>query len=154
MHTRVDQHQLDPRSRPRSIVVTTISGNLGRLIVKDLLDRDVPATDVFAGARSLDAVTDLADRGVRTAVIDNDDPATLEATLHTWDTFILISGKDLASRDRPTPSPPPSAPKQAASSTSAASRPQRSPSPIAASHAVTENAVHASGIPFTILRNG
>jgi NAD(P)H dehydrogenase (quinone) len=139
-----------------SIVVTATSGNLGRLIVEDLLDRGVPATDIVAGARSLNTITDLAQTGVRTAVIDYDDPGTVEAALKAGDTFVLVSGNDLANRDR-----------QHADAVAAAKRAgadhivytsglnaSESPSPIAASHAVTENAVRAGGIPFTILRNG
>jgi NAD(P)H dehydrogenase (quinone) len=139
-----------------SIVVTATSGNLGRLVVKDLLDRGVPATDIVAGARSLDAVTDLAQAGVRTAVIDYSDPATVEAAVKAGNTFVLVSGNDLANRDR-----------QHADAVAAARRAEvdhivytsgltalESPSPIAASHAVTEDAVRDSGIPFTILRNG
>jgi NAD(P)H dehydrogenase (quinone) len=34
------------------IVVTAVSGNLGRLIVDDLLDRGVHAADIVAGARA------------------------------------------------------------------------------------------------------
>jgi len=52
------------------IVVTATSGNLGRLVVKDLLNRGVPAAEIVATARSTDAIKDLADAGVRTAVID------------------------------------------------------------------------------------
>jgi NAD(P)H dehydrogenase (quinone) len=62
-----------------SIVVTATSGYLGRLVVQDLLDRGVPAADVVAGARSLDAITDLAQTGVRTGTIDYNEPATVEA---------------------------------------------------------------------------
>ena len=69
---------------------------------------------------------------------------------------MLVSGNDLARRDQ-----------QHADTIAAAKRAgvahlvytsglnaADSPSPIAASHAVTEDAVRASGIPFTILRNG
>jgi NAD(P)H dehydrogenase (quinone) len=139
-----------------SIVVTATSGNLGRLIVEDLLDRGVPATDIVAGARSLDAIKSLAEAGVRTAVIDYDDPSTVEQSLTAGDAIVLVSGNDLVNRDR-----------QHADAIAAAGRAvaahivytsglkaSESPSPIAASHAPTEDAVRASGIPHTILRNG
>jgi NAD(P)H dehydrogenase (quinone) len=139
-----------------SIVVPATSGHLGRLIVTDLLDRGVPAGDIVAGARNLDAITDLAEASVRTTVIDYDDPSTVEAALSPGDAFVLISGKDLANRRR-----------QHADAIAAATRARaghvvytsglraaESPSPIAASHAPTEDDVRASGLPFTILRNG
>jgi NAD(P)H dehydrogenase (quinone) len=83
-----------------SIVVSATSGHLGRLIVEDLLDRGVPATDVVAGARSLDAIKGLTEAGVRTAVVDYDDSSTVEGALTGGDTFVLVSGNDLVSRDR------------------------------------------------------
>jgi NAD(P)H dehydrogenase (quinone) len=139
-----------------SIVVPATSGHLGRLIVEDLLDRGVPATDIVAGSRKPDAIADLADTGVRTTRIDYDDPATVEAAISPADTFVLISGAYSPDRDR-----------QHADAIAAAKRAgtghlvytsglraSESPSPIAASHAPTEDAVRASGIPFTILRNG
>jgi NAD(P)H dehydrogenase (quinone) len=139
-----------------SIVVPATSGHLGRLVVEDLLDRGVPATDIVAGARKPETVADLADAGVRTTRIDYDDPATVEAAISPGDTFVLVSGNDLVNRDR-----------QHADAVAAAKlaraghivytsglRASESPSPIAASHAPTEDAVRDSGIPFTILRNG
>jgi NAD(P)H dehydrogenase (quinone) len=139
-----------------SIVVPATSGHLGRLIVEDLLDRGVPATDIVAGARKPEAIADLADTGVRTTRIDYDDPATVEAALSPGDTFVLISGAYSPDRDR-----------QHADAIAAATRARaghlvytsglkasESPSPIAASHAPTEDVVQGSGIPFTILRNG
>ena len=139
-----------------SIVITAASGQLGRLTVQELLRRGVAPDQVVAGARNPDAITDLAARGVRTARIDYDEPATVEAALSPGDTLVLISGNDLAHRDR-----------QHADVIAAAARAGAghlvytsglhaadSPSPIAASHVVTEDAVRASGLPFTILRMG
>jgi NAD(P)H dehydrogenase (quinone) len=139
-----------------SIVVTATSGHLGRLIVEDLLDRGVPAGDIVAGARKLDAITDLADAGVRTAVLDYDDPAAVEAAVGAGDTFVLVSGNDLANRDRQHADAIAAAGRAGAGHLVYTSglRADESPSPIAASHAPTEDAVRASGIPHTILRNG
>jgi NAD(P)H dehydrogenase (quinone) len=138
------------------VVVPAASGHLGRVIVQDLLDRGVPATDIVAGARRPEAIADLAATGVRTARVDYDEPATVEAAVGAGDTLVLVSGNDLVNRDR-----------QHADAISAAARAgarhlvytsglraSESPSPIAASHAPTEDAVRASGVPFTILRNG
>ena len=139
-----------------STVVTATSGHLGRLIVEDLLDRKVPAADIVAGARSLDAIADLAQTGVRTTVIDYDDPAGVEAAVGAGDTLVLVSGNDLANRDRQHAEVIAAAARAGAGHLIYTSglRAAESPSPIAASHAVTENAVRSSGIPFTILRMG
>ncbi len=48
-------------------IVVTATGNLGHLVVKDLLNRGVPAAEIVATARSTDAIKDFADAGVRTA---------------------------------------------------------------------------------------
>ena len=139
------------------IVVTATSGNLGRLVVKDLLNRGVPAAEIVATARSAGAIKDLADAGVRTAVIDYDGPGTVEAALSDGDTFVLISGNDLANRDRQHADAIAAAKRAGVGHlvyTSGLRAATGSPSAIAASHAVTEAAVRDSGIPFTLLRNG
>ena len=139
-----------------SVVVTATSGHLGRLVVEDLLDRGLQASDIVAGARSPDAVADLAERGVRTAALDYDDPATVEAAVGPGDTLVLVSGNDLARRDRQHGDVVAAAARAGAGHLVYTSglRAAESPSPIAASHAPTEDVVRAGGIPFTILRNG
>lgn len=139
-----------------SFVIPATSGHLGRLTVQALLRRGVQPDQVVAGARDLDAIADLAASGVRTARIDYDDPASVAAALAPGDAFVLVSGKDLAIRDR-----------QHADAVAAAVRvgaghliytsglhADSSPSPIAASHAATEEVVRASGLPSTVLRMG
>src|SRR3954453_2183153 len=83
-----------------SIVVPAASGHVGRLIVRDLLDRGVPAGDIVAGARKPEAITDLADAGVRTVVLDYADPTTVAAPGAPADPLALISGNHLANRAR------------------------------------------------------
>jgi NAD(P)H dehydrogenase (quinone) len=139
-----------------SIVVTAASGHLGRLVVQDLLRRGITPDGIVAGARSLTAVKDLADAGVRTVVLDYDQPDTVEAGLSQGDTLVLISGNDLAHRDRQHADVIAAAKRAGAGHLIYTSglRASDSPSPIAASHAVTEDAVRNSGVPFTLLRNG
>ena len=139
-----------------SIVITASSGHLGRLVVHDLLRRGIASDGVVAGARSLPAVKDLADAGVRTAVLDYDQPDTDATAVHRDDTLVLISGNDLANRDRQHADVIAAAKRAGAAHLIYTSglRASESPSPIAASHAVTEDAVRTSGIPFTLLRNG
>ncbi|MEG9225474.1 NAD(P)H-binding protein [Aeromicrobium sp. Sec7.5] len=139
-----------------SIVITATSGHLGRLAVRDLLARGVTPSDIVAGARSVDSITDLAVAGVRTTVIDYDRPETVQAALEPGETFVLISGNDIAGRDR-----------QHADVIAAAMRAKagrliytsglkatESPLLIAEGHATAEGFIRDSGLPFTILRNG
>ena len=62
-----------------TILVTGAGGHLGHLVVDALLGRGVAAPDIVAGARTPAKVADLAARGVRTAHLDYDDPATITA---------------------------------------------------------------------------
>jgi NAD(P)H dehydrogenase (quinone) len=139
-----------------SIVVTAASGHLGWLAVQDLLRRGIAPDGIVAGARSLPAVKDLADAGVRTVVLDYDQPDTVEAAVSEGDTLVLISGNDLANRDRQHADVIAAARRAGAGHLVYTSglRASDSPSPIAASHAATEAEVRDSGVPFTILRNG
>jgi NAD(P)H dehydrogenase (quinone) len=137
-------------------VITATSGHLGRLVVQELLRRGVPADQVVAGARNPDAIADLAADGVRTARIDYDDPGTIKAALSPGDTFVLVSGNDLANRDRQHAEVIAAAERAGAGHLvyTSALHADSSPSPIAASHAPTEQVVRASGLPHTILRMG
>ena len=139
-----------------SIVITATSGQLGRLAVEDLLRRDVAPAEIVAGARSLESIKDLAETGVRTAVLDYDQPDTVATAVSSGDTLVLISGNDLANRDRQHADVIATAKRAGAAHLVYTSglRASESPSPIAATHAVTEDAVRDSGIPFTLLRNG
>jgi NAD(P)H dehydrogenase (quinone) len=138
-----------------SFVIPAASGHLGRLVVQDLLSRGVPAADIVAGARNPDAIADLAAAGVRTARIDYDEAATVEAALRAGDSFVLVSGKDLTIRDKQHAEAIAAAARAGAGHIvyTSALRAAESSSPLAASHAPTEEAVRASGLPFTFLRN-
>lgn len=139
-----------------SIVIAATSGHLGRLVVQDLLRRGVPATDLVAGARRPESLTDFAASGVRTARIDYDDPDTVEQAIHPGDTFVLISGSELEGRDEAQAAAITAAERAGAGHLVYTSmlRADDSDSVIARSHLATEAAIRAGSTPFTILRNG
>jgi len=139
-----------------SIVIPATSGHLGRLIVTDLLDRGVAAADIVAGARNLDAISDLAEAGVRTARINYDEPDTVAAALSPGDTFVLISGAFSPDRNRQHADAITAAKRAGAGHLLyvGALRAAESSSALANSHAPTEVSVRESGLPFTLLRNG
>jgi len=74
-----------------SIVVTGATGQLGRLTVEALLRRGVPASGIIATGRNLDALKDLADRGVVVRRADFADPDSLAAALAGAEKLLLIS---------------------------------------------------------------
>ncbi|HEV7468399.1 MAG TPA: NAD(P)H-binding protein [Pseudonocardia sp.] len=76
------------------IVVTGVTGNLGRVVVEDLLTR-VPADQLAAVARTPEKAADLTGRGVDVRAGDYDDPASLEAAFAGADVVLLVSSPDV-----------------------------------------------------------
>ena len=134
-----------------TFAVTGTTGHLGRLVVRELLTRGVPASDVVALARTPEAV----DLGVPARHADYADPATLPGALAGVDVLLLVSGNNLGQRVAQHTAVIDAA--RAAgvrrvaytSITDAA----RSTNPVAPEHKATEDVLRASGLPFTIFRN-
>ncbi|GAA4198430.1 SDR family oxidoreductase [Streptosporangium oxazolinicum] len=76
------------------IAVTGVTGNLGRLVVEDLLTR-VPPGDLVALARTPEKAGDLPGRGVEVRHCDHDDTASVDTALAGIDVLLLVSGPDL-----------------------------------------------------------
>ena len=81
-----------------SLFVTAATGHLGRLVVDHLLASGVPASEVVAGARRPEALSDLADRGVEVRHADYDDVASLDAAFTGVDRLLFVSGSEVGSR--------------------------------------------------------
>lgn len=139
-----------------SIVIAGATGQLGRLVVEELLHRGVPARQIVAAGRSAGPLTDFAERGVRTASVDYNDPASVDAALGEGDTLLLISGNDIQNRTT-----------QHETVIDAAARAKvghilytsvlaadTTPLVLAPDHLKAEEHIRASGLPFTFLRNG
>jgi NAD(P)H dehydrogenase (quinone) len=134
------------------IAITGSTGQLGRLVIQQLIDRHEGAR-VVALARNLEKAADL---GVAARVADYGQPDTLDAALAGVHTLLLISSNEIGKRAA-----------QHAQVIAAAARAgvkrvvytsllhaDTSPIDLAAEHRATEAALKDSGIPFTILRNG
>src|SRR3712207_6470840 len=80
-----------------SIVITGASGQLGRLTAELVLDR-VLASEVILTTRRPEALSDLAERGVRDRQADFDQPETLAEAFAGGEKLLLISTDDLAGR--------------------------------------------------------
>src|SRR5215210_8443936 len=133
--------------------VTGATGHLGRIVVAELLARGVPATDVVALARTPEKAADL---GVPVRRADYSDPDTLPAALAGVDVLLLVSGNELGQRVAQH-----GAVIEAAKGAGVARiaytsvlRADTSPVVLAPEHRGTEQVLQASGVPFTILRNG
>ncbi|OWP21127.1 NAD(P)-dependent oxidoreductase [Microbacterium sp. AISO3] len=138
-----------------TILITGASGQLGHLVVDALLARGVSPDTVVAGARDLAKLADLADRGVTTARVDYDDPASLRDALAGVDSVLLISASEPGKRLAGHKNVIDAAAAAGVSKLVYTSAPKATTFewPLGAEHKATEEAIAASGIPAVVVRN-
>lgn len=141
------------------IVVTGATGQLGRLVVEDLLTR-VPASRVAVSVRDVDKAKDLAARGVRVRRGDFTDAASLAQSLEGASQVLLISsnaaaygGDTLAQHRLAIDAVKASGAKRVVYTSQVAAHLKSHFAP-AVHHAQTEEMLAASGLRWTSLRNG
>lgn len=135
------------------ILVTGATGQLGRLVIQQLLAR-VPADQIVAGARDLSKAADL---GVVARLLDYDRPETVTAALEGVDRVLLISSSEGIGTRAAQHQVVIDAAKAAGVSLLAYTSILRAPSAtqiLARDHQATEAALVASGVPYALLRNG
>jgi NAD(P)H dehydrogenase (quinone) len=136
-------------------VITGATGHLGRLVVEDLLRRDVPADRIVAVGRSTSRISDFADRGVQVRQADYSDVDALRAAFTGADRVLLVSGSEVGQRVQQHQNAIDAA-KEAGvgllAYTSIANA-DRTEMLLAAEHQATEQALAESGVPFALLRN-
>ena len=136
--------------------VTGATGQLGRLVVTELLERGTSPADVVALVRTPSKAADLAALGVQVREADYDRPETLAPALAGVDALLLVSGSDIGQRERQH---------RAVVDAAVAAGVQRvvytsvlradsTELPVAPEHVATEELLRASGLPTTVLRNG
>lgn len=135
-----------------TIAITGATGQLGRITL-DKLKQRLPADQIVALARSPEKAADL---GVATRVFDYDRPETLAPALAGIDTLLLISGSEVGKRG-----PQHAAVIAAAGQAGVARivytsllRADTTSMSLGVEHSETERDIVASGLPYTILRNG
>ena len=79
------------------IVITGAAGQLGRLVIAELL-KTVPPAQIVAAVRHPDKAGDLAALGVELRVADYNEPATLDSAFAGADQLLLISSNELGQR--------------------------------------------------------
>lgn len=134
------------------IAITGATGQLGRLVI-DQLKEKVAESDIIALARNAEKATDL---GVSVRNADYANPETLERALEGIDTLLLISSNEVGQRAAQHHNVIEAAKNAGVKHIIYTSllRADSSPLSLAGEHAATEIELKASGIPFTILRNG
>lgn len=141
------------------ILVTGATGQLGRLIVSHLIDsQGVEPANIVAGTRDTSKAADLAARGIDIRRVDFNDATTMATAFAGIDCLLIIStdelgvpGKRLAQHKTAVEA----AAKAGVGRIFYTSLPEAEASPVAFApdHFGTEEAIRASGLPFTILRN-
>lgn len=141
------------------LLVTGANGKLGRAVIRHLLETaKVSASDIVAASRDTSRLADLADLGVETRKADFTDVAGLEAAFAGIDRVLIISTDELAV--------PGARLAQHTNAVNAAKKagvdhvlytsmpnPDKSLVSFAPDHLGTEDAIKASGLNYTILRN-
>jgi len=139
-----------------TILVTGASGHLGRLAIEALLERGVAADTIVAGARKPEVLAELAERGVRTVELDYTQPDTIAAALVGVDHLLLVSssvpGNRFAEHKNVIDAAKTAGVEHLVYTSATDAR--DSALVLAPEHKATEEAIEASGIPATILRNG
>jgi NAD(P)H dehydrogenase (quinone) len=137
------------------IVITGATGQLGRLVIEELL-RTEPASSIVAAVRNPAKAADLAARGVQVRRADYTEPATLKTALAGADKLLLISSSEVGQRV---------AHHRAVIDAAIANEVKfvgytsilhadASPLGLAPEHSETEAMLRASGIAHVVLRNG
>lgn len=142
-----------------TLLVTGATGQLGKLVLDQLLASGIAPARIIATSRDSAKLADYIARGVQARVADFDDPASLDQAFAGADRILIISTDAL---DQPGKRLKQHLAAVAAAKKAGAKhivytsmpRPETSVIPFAPDHLGTENAIKATGIPYTILRNG
>ncbi len=139
-----------------TIVVTGATGHLGRLTVEALLRRGVPADQIVATGRKIEALSDLAARGVTVKRADYTDPASLADAFAGAEKVLLVSSSEVGQRATQHANAITAAKDAGVRLIAYTSIPkaQTSTLQLAAEHKQTEQLLADSGLPHVLLRNG
>lgn len=142
----------------QTILVTGASGQLGRAVVRHLLEsQGVAPASLIAVTRDPAKLADLAARGVTVRAGDFKAADTLPAAFAGADKVLIISGADIGQRLPQHQAAVAAAVKAGASRIAYTSMPNPEPGNrvlFAPEHFGTEQAIKETGLPYTIFRNG
>jgi NAD(P)H dehydrogenase (quinone) len=139
-----------------TIAITGASGQLGRLTAEALLERTAPSNVVLV-TRSPDAIADLAARGADVRRADFDDAASLASAFEGVQRALLISASFFGVRvpqHKAAIDAAVAAGVRSVAYTGIGNPSHSNPGTAARDHRETEEALVASGLAWTFLRNG
>ncbi|ACT15304.1 MULTISPECIES: SDR family oxidoreductase [Pectobacterium] len=137
------------------IAITGASGQLGRLVIAQLLEK-VPAGDIVALVRDVNKVADLSAKGVLVKAADYNQPEALASALQGVDKVLLISSSEVGQRAAQHRNVIEAAVKAGVKLVAYTSllHADKSPLALAEEHRQTEALLKDSGLPHVLLRNG
>jgi NAD(P)H dehydrogenase (quinone) len=137
------------------IVITGASGQLGRLVVAELL-KTVPASELVAAVRSPQKVDDLANMGIQVRQADYSRPDTLDTAFRGADKLLLISSSEVGQRAPQHGNVIAAANKANVGLLAYTSilHADTTPLLLGTEHKQTEAMLAESGLPHVVLRNG
>jgi len=139
-----------------TIAITGASGQLGRLTAEALLEKIAPS-DLVLVTRDPDAIADLAARGADVRRGDFDDPASLAGAFDGVERLLLISASFFhvrVTQHRAAIDAAAAAGVRSVAYTGGANPSHSNPAVAMQDHRETEEALLASGLEWTFLRNG
>jgi len=136
-------------------LVTAATGQLGRLVIAELLQR-MPATELAVAVRDPAKAADLAAKGVAVRQADYTDPASLEAAFAGVERVLLISSNAVGQRREQHRQAIDAAKRAGVKYLAYTSllHADTSPLGLGEEHRDTEAALRESGLAYSLLRNG
>ena len=137
------------------IAITGASGQLGRLVIDELLTT-TPASEITALVRTPESISDLAERGITVRQADYNEPGTLIEAIKGIKKLLLISSSEVGQRAQQHQNVINAAKENGIGLIAYTSilHADTSPLGLAEEHRATEAILSESGIPFALLRNG
>ncbi len=137
------------------IAITGATGQLGRLVINELLKK-VPASEVIAAVRSPEKAADLKALGVTLRTADYSKPETLLSAFSGVEKVLLISSSEIGQREAQHKAVIDAAKAAGVKFIAYTSllHADTSPLGLGVEHRATEALLKASGVPFALLRNG
>ena len=136
--------------------ITGATGQLGQLVVTELLDRGVIPSGVVAVVRDAAKAEWLSDAGVQVRIADYDAPGALRTALDGVDRLLLVSSPTVGQRAAQHSNVVDAAKDSGVARIVYTSllRADTNTMPLGEGHRVTEHLLQDSGIPAVVLRNG
>ncbi len=137
------------------ILVTGATGQLGRLVIEQLLKTEAPES-IIAAVRSPEKAADLAEKGVQVRAMDYTNPASIQTALKGTEKVLLISSSEVGQRFPQHKNVIDAAKAEGVTLLAYTSilNATESKLGLAAEHVETEAALAESDVPHVLLRNG